>query len=155
MKNHKQNVVEKLVPDHFEKFKVENISRSTVWNFIQFAFVACPSRRLSNYIDTKVLTDFTSYKALLNNKKGSGTSFSACLIFCIIFGRKIFFTLYSINWSNFIVWLPLCLEIWGNICTVIICFAIILSYQAVWLHDQKSQDKHLNILGTKRAFKVK
>ena len=27
-------------------------------------------------------------------------------------------------------------------------------YQAVWLHDQKYQDKHLNILRTKTAFKM-
>ena len=30
-----------------------------------------------------------------------------------------------------------------------------LSYQAIFLHDQKSQDENLNILKTKRAFKLK
>ena len=29
------------------------------------------------------------------------------------------------------------------------------SYQVVFIYDQKSQDKHLNILRTKRAFNVK
>ena len=30
----------------------------------------------------------------------------------------------SINWPNFIVWLPLRLEILGNMCNVIICFPV-------------------------------
>ena len=38
------------------------------------------------------------------------------------FSRKIFVTLYSINWPNFIVWLSLILEILGNMCIVIVCF---------------------------------
>ena len=30
--------------------------------------------------------------------------------------------LYSINWPNFIVWLPLLLEILGIMCIAIVCF---------------------------------
>ena len=37
------------------------------------------------------------------------------------FSTKMFLMLYSINWSNFIVWLPLLLEILGNICIAIVC----------------------------------
>ena len=37
------------------------------------------------------------------------------------FQRKVFFLLYSINWPNFNVWLPLTHEILGNIYTVIAC----------------------------------
>ena len=37
------------------------------------------------------------------------------------FSRKMFLMLYSINWPNFIVWLPLLLEILGNMCITIIC----------------------------------
>ena len=33
-----------------------------------------------------------------------------------------FLMLYFINWSNFIVWLLLLLEIFGNMCMVIVCF---------------------------------
>ena len=33
-------------------------------------------------------------------------------------------TLYSFNWPNFIAWLPLLLEILGNMCMVIICFPL-------------------------------
>ena len=41
--------------------------------------------------------------------------------FVYYFSIKIFLVLYSVNWPNFIVWLPLLLEILGNICIVIIC----------------------------------
>ena len=37
------------------------------------------------------------------------------------FWRKIFLLLYSINWLNFIVWLPLLCEILGNMCIIIFC----------------------------------
>ena len=30
--------------------------------------------------------------------------------------------LYSIKWPHFIVWLPLLLEILGNMCIIIVCF---------------------------------
>ena len=41
---------------------------------------------------------------------------SPCLIFCTIFEKKIFDVLYSITWTNFIVWLPLFCEILNNMC---------------------------------------
>ena len=40
------------------------------------------------------------------------------------FSRKIFFMLYSNNWLNLIDWLPLVLEILGNMCIVIVSFPI-------------------------------
>ena len=40
------------------------------------------------------------------------------------FWRKILFMLYSINWPNSVAWLPLLLEILGNMCIVIICYPI-------------------------------
>ena len=70
-----------------------------------------------------------------------------------------FLMLYSINWPNFIVLLPLLLEILGSMCVEIAgfpgCdvikfetnfFKIKLSYQAVFLHDQKGQEENLNTL---------
>ena len=38
------------------------------------------------------------------------------------FSRKMFLMLYSINWPNFIVWLPSLLEISGNMCIKNVCF---------------------------------
>ena len=37
------------------------------------------------------------------------------------FSRIIFLLLYSLNWPNSIVWLPLLLEMLGDMCIVIIC----------------------------------
>ena len=40
------------------------------------------------------------------------------------FSRKIFLMLHSINWPNFIVWLPLLLDILGNMCIVMVRFPV-------------------------------
>ena len=40
--------------------------------------------------------------------------------FAYDFSTKMFL-LYSINWPNFIAWLPLLLEILGNMCIAIVC----------------------------------
>ena len=53
-------------------------------------------------------------------RKGLGTV--SPLHFLYDFSRKMFLILYSINWPNFIVWLPLIFEILGNICIAIVCF---------------------------------
>ena len=37
------------------------------------------------------------------------------------FSTRIFLMLYSINRPNFMVWLPLHLEILGNMCIAIVC----------------------------------
>ena len=37
------------------------------------------------------------------------------------FSTKMFLMLYSINCPNFSVWLPLLLEILGNMCIAIVC----------------------------------
>ena len=37
------------------------------------------------------------------------------------FSTKMFLMLYSINWPTFIAWLPLLLEILGNMCIAIVC----------------------------------
>ena len=59
------------------------------------------------------------YAQLSFFRKGSGNSFSTT--FCLWFFKKMFFMLHSINWPNFIAWLPLLLEILGNICIKIVC----------------------------------
>ena len=50
--------------------------------------------------------------------KGSGTIFSATFCMCFFWKRSLM--LYSIDWPSFIVWLPLLLEIFGNMFIVII-----------------------------------
>ena len=72
------------------------------------------------------------------------------LHFGYYFSRKIFRMLYSINWPNLIVWLPLLLEILGNMCIAIICFpdCDVINFginltpnQAIFLYDRKAKTK--------------
>ena len=53
-------------------------------------------------------------------RRGCRNSFT--IPFMYGFSRKMFLMLYSINWSNFIVWLPFLIKILGNMCIAIICF---------------------------------
>ena len=66
------------------------------------------------------------------------------------FSRKIFLMLHSIIRPNFFVWLPLLLQILGNMCITIVCQPgcdvikfenNLLIYQAVLLHDYKVKTK--------------
>ena len=61
---------------------------------------------------------FTLCKVFLKHKKRSRTSLPTSFLHG--FWRKIFLKLYFRNWTNFIGWLPLHLEILGNMCIVII-----------------------------------
>ena len=51
--------------------------------------------------------------------KGLGIASPAHFVYC--FSTKMFL-LYSINWSNFIAWLLLLLEIFGNMYIAIVCY---------------------------------
>ena len=63
------------------------------------------------------------------------------------FWTKIFPLLYSINWPNFIVWLVLLCEIFGNMCIAIVCkpgcdilnfeLKLIFLIKPFFLHEQK------------------
>ena len=88
LKNHRQNVMEKLVPDLFWKIIINRISESIGQSFMQFVFIVCQVEGYRNKlkISCKPLA-FTSYQASFNNKKRSGTSLSY-LIFCITFEKK-------------------------------------------------------------------
>ena len=53
------------------------------------------------------------------------------------FSRKMFLMLYSINWPNFIVWLPLLLEILGNM--YYNCLLTRLWRHKIWQPDLSNQ----------------
>ena len=67
------------------------------------------------------------------------------------FSRKMVLMLYSIDWPNFIVWLPLLLEILGNMCIAIVCYPgcdvmdfeinLIFLIKPFFLQDQKVMAK--------------
>ena len=79
------------------------------------------------------------------------------------FSTKMFLMLCSIKWPNFIVWLPLLLEILGNMCIIIVCWpgcdVINSKINLIFLINlflyRTKKVKNLNILRMKRAFKVK
>ena len=84
LKNHTQDVVEKLFPDSFRK------SRNLVYLWISSLkfYAVCLYNWPSCYQNILKLNcrshAFTSYKVFLKNKRRSGTS----LIFCMIFEGK-------------------------------------------------------------------
>ena len=76
--------------------------------------------------------------------------------------RKMFLVLYSINRPNFIVWLPLILEILVNMRIAIVCFpgcdVINIKINLIFLIKlfftwPKSQDKNLNTSGWKELLR--
>ena len=44
------------------------------------------------------------------------------------FLTKMFLMLYSINSQNIIAWLPLLLEVLGNMCIAIVCYHVLTSW---------------------------
>ena len=64
---------------------------------------------------------------VLKNEKRSRTSLPAS--FSALFGEKISLTFYSINWPNFIVWLPLLLEMLGNMCIVSLAGCDLINFE--------------------------
>ena len=77
------------------------------------------------------------------------------------FSRKMFLMLHSINWTNFIVWLPLLLEILGNTCITIVCLPVcdvmklkinlIFLINRFWYMTKMSRQK-LNYLENEKSF---
>ena len=115
------HVVDKLFPDPFLK----NQNWAYLWTnnlkFYAVCFYEISSRRLSKCIETKLQTTciyLISYKAFL--KKQRGLVLVSLTHFLYDFWRKMFLLLYSITWVNFIVRLPLFLQILGYMFIVIV-----------------------------------
>ena len=95
---------------------------------------------------------FISNKAFVKPRRRSRTNIYAS--FSAWFWRKIFLTLYSINWRNIVPWLLLYFEMSHDVLMVILCypvgdvisFEIYVFYQALFLNDHVNQDKNLKIL---------
>ena len=71
--------------------------------------------------------------------------------------------LYSINWPNVMVWLPLHFVIFGNMCTVIICFPVcdVINFEIYLIfvikplsYSNRKSGQNLNTLRIKRAIKM-
>ena len=107
LKTYTQNVAGKQFPDPFLKDQ----NSTYLWiSRLKFYTVCLPSFGLSKYIETKLQT--TSFHLISNFLK-----LERCLELVFLshllhdFRRKDFLVLYSINWSNPIVWLSLLREI--------------------------------------------
>ena len=79
--------------------------------------------------------------------------------FVYAFSRKMLLMLFSLNLPNFFVCLSSVLEIMGNMCIAIVsfqgCDVITSEINLIVLIKQKSQDKTLNILRTKKLWRWK
>ena len=119
-KNHAQSMVETLFPDPFlENQNWEYIWINKVSKVLCIFFIVCQLEDHRKWLKLRCRPlAFTSNKAFLKNKKRSGSSLPAS--FSAWFLKKTFLMLYSLNWPNFIAWRPLCREILGNICIVIV-----------------------------------
>ena len=101
-----------------------------------------------------------SYIKLFFKRKKWGLELVSLPHFLHYFWRKIFLTLCFINWPNFTAWLPLHIEILGNMCIVIICGVINFENNHSFLIKQyfyitKNRDKNINISRPKRGFNMK
>ena len=106
--------------------------------------------------------DLGTSKEMLNFRfSGKGQEIFSTLHFVYDFSRKMFFMLFSINWANIIVGLPLLLKILGNMLIAIVFFPdcdvinfeinLIFLIEPFFYMDKKSR-QNLNILRTKRDF---
>ena len=111
--------VEEVSP---KKIKIEHIPGLTVWNVIKFVFILYPSWSLIIYIKSKLLDTWFYLIESFFQKTKRYLELVFLPHFLHDFWRKVFLTLYSINWLNYIVWLYLIIEILGNICIVIGCY---------------------------------
>ena len=115
-KNYAENEAGKLVPDHFF-FKKSFILGKSKWSAaisitLKLAYSRNKLFKNLHYWSRDIINfDFLD--------KGLGIVSPAHFVYD--FPTKMFLMLYSINWPNFIAWLPLLLEILGNICIAIVC----------------------------------
>ena len=109
-------MVEKLVPGPFIKTKIEHNSESTVWNVTKFGSNMFSSRDPPKYVADHL--PLNKVKLFLKKRYLKLVSLH---YFLQHFKSKIFLTQYFINWPNFILWLPLLLDMLCNICIVNVC----------------------------------
>ena len=104
----------KTIPRHFlKKIKIQCISRSLIWSFVKFVFIAGQVKDFQNVLKLccRPLA-FTSYKVFYKNKRS--LELISQPYFLHGFWKRTFHLLYSIMWPNVTIWLPLLHEIFCN-----------------------------------------
>ena len=122
LKNHTQNVVKKLFPDSYLKSQNWAYLWINIVKFKTVCFYFTLIWGLSKYSEIELAADHLLLPNIKLFKKTISSLELISLPHCLHnFWRKIFLLLYSINWPNFIAWLPLIREILSNMCIVIVC----------------------------------
>ena len=124
LKNHAKNVVEILVSDSFfKKWKLSvSLDQQSEFSYSVFLLYV----QVEDYQSKLKLVLTISFYFIQNvfKKTNRGLELVSLPHFLYDFWKKALLTLYSINWPNFIVWLPLLFEISGNIFTVTVCYPV-------------------------------
>ena len=165
-KNYTENEVGKLVPGHFLFFKKAlYILGKSKWSAAWFYYISISLKLAYNRNKLFKILHYQSRDMLNFDFLDKDLGIISSAYFAYDFSTKMLLMLYSTNWSNFH-----CLVAFTSwaIGQYVYCNCLLarlwrhkfqnyddLSRQAVFIHDQKSQDKNLNILRMKRAFKVK
>ena len=119
LKNYTQNVVEKLFPDPFLKIRNWAYLWINSLKCCRACFYCMSSWGLSKYIETKQ-KNTCFYLSFFKKQRGLELVSLPHLVHDF-WRKKIFLWLYSINWSDFIVWLLLLCEMLDNMCILIVC----------------------------------
>ena len=137
---------EETSPKSFsENSKLGNLWIKSLQNFHAICFYCMFKLRTTNKYWKEAVAHLLSPHIKLFEKTKIGLELISLPHFWYDFFRKLFVMLYSSNWPVFLFWLPLLLE----------KSIIVFLSSRLLLCGKKSQDKNLNILRTKRAFKIK
>ena len=132
-------------------FKKCLIRGKSKWSAASFQYISIALNLGYNKNTLYKTLDYWSWVMLNFNFPEKGLGLVSPPHFVYDFSRKMFLKLYSISWPNFIVGLPLLLEILGNMRITIVCWPgcdvikfkinFYLSNKVVLLYDQKVKTK--------------
>ena len=115
-------MVEKFVPGTY--IKNQNWAYLRINSLKCYKLCICCMSKSRFTITLKLTCSFAFTFLKLFKKTKTGLELVSLPHFLHGFWRKVFLTLYFINWWNFIAWLPLLLEILGDMSIVTICCPI-------------------------------
>ena len=88
LKNHSQNVVEKLLPNPFLKNQNQYISESIAKSLMQFVYIVCQVESCQNILKLSYRPlAFTLCKAFLKNQKRSRTGLPSSFCYILLTGQ--------------------------------------------------------------------
>ena len=106
----------KLVPVRFRVFFLSFILRKRKWFAAWFYYISIALKLAYNRNNLFKTLHYWSRDILSFDILDKSLEIVSPAHIVYDFSKKMFLMLYSINWSNFIVWLPSLLETLGNVC---------------------------------------